>query len=438
MSAQRDQIRGVLNDLVSRQDPALSDPAAVERLLQARFVGILHQEIAAVKAGLTEKVPWNLRKNNETMATRRVIQDLGSSLARKHGVTMELATWVIESWALSLRMTLEPAAKAGAAPGQAQPPVALNQGAPEQPRAAPSASPGATPQTAASTATSGVSAGVPAQIVPTTRMGLIYGIDDRGSVRIFQVWWRPQQGSESASALATQVKPDQPKSSSFFSSAPVVEKARSAPPTSGPAPQAAAPQAAASQNKPVAPATVSRPVVAPVASRPVSPPAAPKPATPRPAPVAPTPRSTAPVAPAPVPAAPPPSALPPRIPSSKGEELYDKAMMIIADPKARARIPEAIQCLQQAVTQGYLLAETRLGEICLRGRVVKEDLPVAIRWLRSAAQKGEVEAQTILGSLYQCGIGVPLDLQEAQKWLQLAAKQGNTEARQLLQQILES
>ncbi len=454
MSASRDQIRGVLADLVAKQDKVLADAPGLEKLLQAKFVGMYSQEIAAVKAALIEKVPWNLRRNNETVASRRMIQDLGSGVARAHAVSLDLACWAVESWALSLRMTLETLTKAApATPASASIPTSTptpKMGA--NAVSAPQAAPLATATVSTSTDGQAAASTVPARITPTTRMGLIYGVDDRGCMRVYQVWWNPVGGNEAASALASQVKPEPQRLVHLFEAASVNKSveatvtsdrlghipAGTPKNTTTPAPRSAASVAAGGAPALPPKAPVSTPVPGAVRSTAI-PPSAPTPraSTPQPTPVRP-------VAPAPVkppqPVAAPPAApsLPPRIPASRGEELYDQAMAILNGSKAVARSGEVIQLLQQSAGQGYVLAETRLGELCMRGRVVKEDLPTAVRWLQSAAQKGEPEAQTVLGSLYQCGMGVPLDLNEAQKWLQRAAKQGNAEAQQLLKQILET
>jgi len=125
-------------------------------------------------------------------------------------------------------------------------------------------------------------------------------------------------------------------------------------------------------------------------------------------------------------------------PSCKGEELYRQALALLPAPGRRGDAAQALDLLQKAGTLGWAAAETKLGEIYLQGRMVKEDLAAAVRWFQSAAGKGDPEAQTQLGSLYQCGLGVPLDLKEAGRWLKLAADQGSAEARKLLDQMLSS
>ncbi len=457
MSLQRDQIRVVLAELVARQDKVLGDPPGLEKLLQSKFQGAHSQEIAAVKAALIEKTPWNLRRNNETVATRRMIQDLGAAVARAHAVNLELACWAIESWALSLRMTIEAAPKpAPAAPVS----VATTQTGPTATTQAPkpaSATTAAVSTPAAGTPATPVPSG-PVQLTPTTRIGLVYGVDDRGGIRVYQTWWNPTPG-ESASALVSQVKSEPRYSRSLFQSAAPIRAAeehsdvtrpgQQAPAASKSTTSTASPAAAAvptTTGRSPSPGAAAAPSAVKPSPSPASAPARPVAAPPVMSPPRPAPAATAAPKPAAPPVAPvkpqtPPAAapaMPPRIPSSKAEELYDQAMAIINGPKATARSAELIQLLQQSAAQGYVLAETRLGELCLRGRVVKEDLPTAVRWLQSAAQKGEPEAQTTLGSLYQCGIGVPLDLNEAQKWLQRAAKQGSVEAQQLMKQILEA
>jgi TPR repeat protein len=70
-------------------------------------------------------------------------------------------------------------------------------------------------------------------------------------------------------------------------------------------------------------------------------------------------------------------------------------------------------------------AETRLGEIYLRGTLVLQDLTKARAWSEKAARAQSSDAELDLADFYERGLGVPADPIEAYAWYAVAAKQGN-------------
>jgi TPR repeat protein len=70
-------------------------------------------------------------------------------------------------------------------------------------------------------------------------------------------------------------------------------------------------------------------------------------------------------------------------------------------------------------------AETRLGEIYLRGTLVLQDLAKARVWSEKAAKAQSSDAELDLADFYERGLGVPADPIEAYAWYAVAAKQGN-------------
>jgi TPR repeat protein len=79
----------------------------------------------------------------------------------------------------------------------------------------------------------------------------------------------------------------------------------------------------------------------------------------------------------------------------------------------------------------------------LNGRGVLRDYKEAMQWFRLAAENGYVPAQSRLGDMYQNGLGVPKNYVFAQMWKNIAAANAPTgELKQLkqltLQQIVEA
>jgi TPR repeat protein len=97
---------------------------------------------------------------------------------------------------------------------------------------------------------------------------------------------------------------------------------------------------------------------------------------------------------------------------------------------------KALDLYTKAAEQSLVPAENRLGEICLRGTLLLQDLGKAREWFKKAA-KGQIsEAQLQLGDIYERGLGVPPDPKEAYAWYAVSTKQGNGMAASQRDRIL--
>jgi TPR repeat protein len=87
---------------------------------------------------------------------------------------------------------------------------------------------------------------------------------------------------------------------------------------------------------------------------------------------------------------------------------------------------EALWLLQPLAEKGNAMvpAETRLGEIYLRGTLVLQDLAKAREWFEKAAKGQSSQAQLQLGDIYEHGLGVSADPKEAYAWYAVVRKAG--------------
>jgi TPR repeat protein len=90
--------------------------------------------------------------------------------------------------------------------------------------------------------------------------------------------------------------------------------------------------------------------------------------------------------------------------------------------------PTAVSWYRKAADQGYPIAQLRIGGMYLTGQVQPKDYTEALRWLRKAADQGNAAAQSFVGLLYVNGDGVRQDYAEAMSWFQKAADQGSAMA----------
>lgn len=398
MSGNRENVRRVLIDLVGRKDPTIfQDAETFERILRTQTGINGCPEISALKAGLEARIPWNLwegapKPTTDRNASPAILQKRSQELLRKFLLAEDLAVWAVETWALAVGLVL-PQGTPGAtpSPGKPQPtpvarpvPAAAPASAQAQPVSKPSPDSQAKPATTPSstTAASSHDTAPAGPIVPTTRFGLIYGQDDRGCIRVFQVWWKP--APEAAGLVAVPAKPE-----------PVIQKRLFT----------AAQPRVKSHEQNHARATASKPGNGAGNSISAGNPASAPMASPQP-------------------------------PASKGDEMYQRAMAALSAPSGKRDTAGALKLLNQAVAEGCVAAGYKLGELALKGEVgFKGDPKVAAQWFKWAADRGNADAQTQLGILYQTGLGVELNLGQARAWFEKAAQQGHAEAAALLNTI---
>lgn len=404
MTPAQEKIKKALLDLVAIKDASIfQDVDKFSRLMGEKTGLPENSDLAALRFGLSDLVPWELRKLIGISPVRPSIQVLADKLAKKHQIPPETAFWAIETWAGSVGLILEPSPKPPVTPARpTEPPKGVQPG---KPTAAPTLkSGGGAPQ---ATPTS-VSREIPE---PKSRFGIVYGIDEGEGIKVFKAWWKQASPQETAGMQAAMVKPVFPESRPFtgVSQTGTAKKdARNA----IVAKKTPTVQGQSTSTK----ATSGSPVVANLRSAAAT-------------------------------ASLPPKTAPGKQPlltglanesfGSAADQFYKHAIDLLEKPIGRPNMQEIVKTLVDAAKLGHLAAEYRIGEIYLRGIYVKEDWPAAFKWFDSAAKKGFGDAQMQLGSMYQCGIGIEANLKEAQKWLEYAAAQGNQEARKLLSQLKE-
>lgn len=413
MSYSRDSIRNALLELVARRDPTVFQDAEVfEHQLQLIGKWPALPEISALKAGLRERFPWELQKDPSRVVSARVAENLAAVLQKKHAVESSIALWAVESWGLSLglKVQLPPATKAAdpektgsftAPTAPANPTAHATPSTPATPAQKPS--PQEPPPAPVASVAPPPPANTPAKPAFTepdtssTRLGVIFGSDEAGLIRVYKSWFDNAPEKESAPMLATTVKIQPAKAVPLFSAAPKTRKKKTERATS-PAqpsnqPDANAPRMVKQtlENKPTT-AEKAQPNQAPT----------------------------------------------PPVTDNAADSLLARANALLPGGSGRLDVREALGLLQLAVKKGSIKARRRFGEIYLKGIGVNPNLPNAASWFKTAAELGDAEAQFQLGSLYACGVGVQYSAELAQDWLQKAINQGHKGAEDLLKQILQA
>ncbi|GAB1352127.1 hypothetical protein MASR1M12_08580 [Erysipelotrichia bacterium] len=414
MDTSREQILKVLCELVGRKDATVfQSPDIFERMLQKAGNLAQSPETAALRAGLQERIPWELQKGYAGVVARSLINSLAAGISRKHSLNMALAAWAVEAWAISLNLKVEA----------------------EVPHESTvESSPAAVKSVVAPTLSA-----ESMRLFEKNRAGLIFGTDANGAIKVFSAWWRPLPEADCAGLAATAVKSEKSVASNFFAAAP--RKRQTAAKSAG----AAAVKAGSTQASPSAqsPQTATQPAKAGGPKSAVQGGAPAKTATNQPvAPAKPAASQARPVQPVARPAvsAAPPTAKPPApvVLTGSAEELVAQAKTLLPGYGAHVDAPLALQMLQQAAKLGSIVARRMIGEIYHKGLGVKQDFATAANWFRLAADAGDMHAQFYLGTLYQCGMGVEFSLEKANSWLQKAAAQGHKEANTLLKEILQA
>ena len=88
---------------------------------------------------------------------------------------------------------------------------------------------------------------------------------------------------------------------------------------------------------------------------------------------------------------------------------------------------EALKWIKAAAEQGYLEAQTTLGD-CYSDEWYGVNFNEAVKWYRKAAERGDSYAQLRMASAYLSGRGVERDPMESAKWARKSADQGNATA----------
>ena len=81
--------------------------------------------------------------------------------------------------------------------------------------------------------------------------------------------------------------------------------------------------------------------------------------------------------------------------------------------------------------QGYVYAQSNLGQMYHNGEGVLQNYKTAFKWYTLAAEQGFADAQHNLGVMYRKGEGVPQDYVYAHMWWNVAASNGDEDGGEL-------
>ncbi len=93
---------------------------------------------------------------------------------------------------------------------------------------------------------------------------------------------------------------------------------------------------------------------------------------------------------------------------------------------------QAVEWFTLAAEQGFVPAQTDLGQLYDKGQGVPQDHETAVQWYRAAATQGSPHGQFLLGRAYDLGTGVEPDPATAVEWLRKAATLGHPYAEGML------
>ena len=371
--AELDSIRDSLAALVAKKDPSIfQNLETFERHLQKQS-GKSGPAIDALKAGLSEKLPWTLRQPGQPPPLAKDVIQIRETLQRKYGITPLMAAWGLTAWAEVMGVSLPQVPVSSVPSGNSQPDIPIS-------------------------------------------LGLEFAKDQRGNLRIRKVWTR--QG-KLAGTLVEHVKPQLGLKKSF----PHMKSAeRTIPPEGVPkhSPQGPAGEGA-TLPKSVKPSTPQGSAPGSTTSRKATHP------TPKhlgPSPAMPTKKVSSPEA-----------TKPPRSAPTDAQGMLQEGLKNLGSTRMTGNFHHARRWFEMAAEKGLAAAKFQLGLIHLRGRGVPEDVVAARKWFQAAAAQGNADAQTQIGIVYQCGYGVPIDLAEAKRWFELAAVQGHVEAKECLENL---
>lgn len=105
--------------------------------------------------------------------------------------------------------------------------------------------------------------------------------------------------------------------------------------------------------------------------------------------------------------------------------MYEKG--VLGAPQDNAK---ALYWYRRSATQGNALAEVRMAEISIQGKLVPRDLPASVEWLKKSASHGNAKANDYLGDSYFAGRGVEKNQKVAVSYY-LKAANANVAASQI-------
>ena len=367
MNIEKHIAHNALQLVVNKNDPTLFDnPEIFEKNLIEN--GALNSdEVEALKQSLTLRLPWEIRKYSKNL-NAQVIKDLANNFAQKSKVDAEMAAWVVETWMAVLGLKFANTQQSS----NTVPQKTTNDNANKN--VAPDSKP--LPQTTTTVLKANELATVPFEQVKG-RLGIVFGEDSSGEVKVFNTWYNDNSSSENSSLSVTPVKlesePVKP-----FKTAPKRKKID---------------RVALAKKIQNNTTTTEKPVdnsynhFEKVVKQ----------------------------------------------QEYKPTPLEQKAYDLLKKGSIFAN--EALKILAPIAVAGSVLACRKMGEVYYRGYGVVQNFQAAHAWLKLSAEKEDAESLFLMGTLYQFGMGVKQDTVQAKQFFERAARQGHTKSIESLKII---
>lgn len=387
MSTERNIALNALTLLVRKNDPTVFDnPDIFEKHLIDNGTIANSEEIAALKLSLKNRIPWEIRRGGTVVESAYAANVVGS-FATKANISVELADWVVKAWMAALGLRIK--ASQTTAENIQKPVVPDSSAKIESNQAeAPKQVINTTPQ---------------AFSKPQGRIGVIFGEDNNGSVKVFNAWYDNAAKSECSGLAATPVK---------LKTEPVVlfkaasKKAGESNRKTTEQPDKTEKQnnnideTVAKKNEPVnnqntentisAQQTVNKGSSTSVNNEDTV-----------------TDYAVNPI-------------------EKKAMELLEKGSHFTID---------AIKMLAPVAVSGSAFSCRLIGELYYRGHGVKQDFRAAKAWLEKAADMDDTESQYLMGNIYQFGMGAEQNIELAKQFFTKAAQKNHKKALESLNLI---
>lgn len=361
LNTQRNIALNALMLLVRKNDPTLFDnPAIFEKNLVSNGCIADSEEVQTLKQSLSCRLPWKVRKSGNTIEISAA-NLISSEFTEKADVPLDLAIWATRAWISALGIKLITAEQDKEVAVATQDIVKNSPVAEEKTNSTPR------PEAFSN---------------PGGRLGIVFGEDSNGMVKVFNAWYNDASKSETSGMAAIPVK---------LKSEPVILFKSAIKKSEKPKDEVEAEKKKMDTETDDAVSTKAscliqeQPAVDNTSDN-----------------------------------------------LNSSDTEYDinpiekKAMSIIQNGEQYAY--EVIKMLAPIAKAGSAFSCRLIGELYYRGHGVKQDFNAAKAWLDIAANKGDAESQYLVGNIYQFGMGVKQDITVAMQYFKKAAEQGHKKA----------
>ncbi len=384
MNIEKNICLNALQMIVNQNDPAFFNSADIfERYLIANGA-YKSEELETLKKSLSCRIPWEVRKYSKNL-TSATIQELADNFSTKSKTNSELALWAVETWitVLGLKTVDDPVEN----PISNQATMVNNNR-------------NTLNQANVQNNIKKVDGIAFEQI--KGRLGVVFGEDSSGDVKVFNTWYAQSNDEESASFVATPVKieatPDKP-----FRTAPKPKKEDK--PNKKPIKKISEKpvnnnQEETSKNNSQQQSKTNK-----------------------------TAESS--------------SAIP-NNKEQKNNSTNQQSSYVVDDLEQKAYdllgkgsmfVNEALHILAPIAVKGSVRACRTMGEVYYKGYGVAQNFQAAYAWLKISAAQDDPESLFLVGTMYQFGMGVKRDMVLARQFFERAVALGHSKAADSLKII---